>query len=70
MHKFVGVLDNRLWWVKNHKILDVIDIKLIDVKKSTSSRRLPEFWMKTVILWRDSDENKLFTKTKLRLVHL
>ena len=34
------------------KIVDVIDINLKDVKKSTRSKLLPELWMKTVILWR------------------
>ena len=34
------------------KILDVIDINLKDVKKSTSSRLLSELWTKKVILWR------------------
>ena len=43
------------WKIKTNifkKIVDVIDINLKGVKKSTSSRLLPELWMKTVILWR------------------
>ena len=52
------------------KILDGIDIKLIDVKKSTSARRLPEFLNDNSHFMTLLDENKLCTKTRLGLVHM